>query len=222
MIEKTNDDKLVFLRKCKYGIFDIDGTLFNSLPNYHEKWCKFWEKLGIEKESLSPKIQKIFLLVEKEIACLDIRLGMLGILIKKIVWRIFDMKKNENPKLFPNVNNLLEILFDKKILFISTASFCANIRLEKAKIKKYFYLALGIDQSPKINHPILFAKFLKISTKQFCASAFMVGDSPQDMKIAKEYSIFAIGVAHSCCAEELFNAGADLVVEKVGDLIEYF
>jgi len=59
-----------------------------------------------------------------------------------------------------------------------------------------------------------------LSLEQFAQQSVYFGDGPGDMRLAKEAGIFAIGVAQTVSPDLLKEAGADLVIEKIGDALE--
>ena len=107
-------------------------------------------------------------------------------------------------------------------LFVTTGSQTSvtKKKLEKAGIADCFELILGSSEIPKgPNHIEEFAKLAGLPVEEFARQAFYCDDGPQDMKIANELGICAIGIAQTVSREKLFEAGADVVVDKIGEVI---
>jgi len=108
------------------------------------------------------------------------------------------------------------------MLFITTGSKNepSKKRLKRSVILKYFKEVLGSSQKEKGPwHIEVFAKAAKVQIDEFSKNAFYVGDGPYDMRIAKMFGIFAIGVPTTVSNGLLLESGADIVVEKIGDIM---
>jgi phosphoglycolate phosphatase len=80
---------------------------------------------------------------------------------------------------------------------------------------------LGFDiykKGPK--HIMMLAEKEGLTLDQFARQAVYFGDGPGDMLIAKECWLYAIGVAQTVGADKLQTAGADRVIERIGQALE--
>ncbi|MPN57510.1 hypothetical protein SDC9_205204 [bioreactor metagenome] len=59
-----------------------------------------------------------------------------------------------------------------------------------------------------------------LSRKEFSLQSVYFGDGPGDMRLAKNAGLFAIGVAQTVDQETLKEAGADMVLAKIGDALK--
>ena len=77
---------------------------------------------------------------------------------------------------------------------------------------------LGFDIYKKSQkHMEILAEKERISLEEFSRHAVYFGDGPGDMRIAKSSGLYSIGIAQTVSTDALKNAGADLVLIKIGD-----
>ena len=126
--------------------------------------------------------------------------------------------------LFPKAEALLKLFKTKGYkVFITSGSGTGPMmkRLYEVGIFPYIDCLLGFDiykKGPK--HIEMLAEKEGLSLNQFALQSVYFGDGPGDMRLAKNAGLFAIGVAHTVNPELLTEAGADLVLAKIGDVLE--
>lgn len=212
-----------------YGIFDLDGTLVDTMSSYINT---FTTLLGREPYEIpQEKSEKFY----KETAGTPIDKQFFGILQKytpgllvtaeKLVNKFFELVDTEvNYKPFPEAKTVIEALYARNlVMFVSTGSrqSIAEKKLRQNNLKDYFSLVLGSDRIPKSQkHIEEFRKLLNIESDEFARNAFFVGDGPTDMKIAKECGIFAIGITNTLDAETLKRTGANITIKNLKELLE--
>lgn len=219
-------------QKFKFGIFDVDGTIFDNVRLMTDA---FWEITG--KFSLSEKeVRKIY--VETNGMNLNDQFKLIfdkyGVkyddsLIKNLNKKFFALRDNwekwQNAPLFSGIESLLKTLRDNGVKnFVSSGSNTDEIifRLKKAEIFNYFDLTLGAEKIPKgIEHFKEFAKFSGISAKEFAKNAFLLSDGPNDMALSQKTGIFAVGITNTVSAEKLKSSGADIIVKSTKKLISW-
>ena len=65
-----------------------------------------------------------------------------------------------------------------------------------------------------------FAELAGLPVEEFSSQSFYCGDGARDMEIAKMFNIYAVGVAQTVSKEKLFQVGADVAVDRIGEVIE--
>lgn len=94
-------------------------------------------------------------------------------------------------------------------------------RLYEVGIFPYIDCLIGFDIYKKgLKHIEMLAAKGGLSLEQFASQSVYFGDGPGDMRLAKNAGIFAIGVAQTVNPELLKEAGADLVIAKIGDALD--
>lgn len=201
----------------RYGIFDVDGTLLNSIPVYLKQWGRFWKKFGVP-EKISTKLWNLLFRMDKLDHFLN---NAAGEYIKHLAWKIVGINDNESVP-FSGARELLERLIQYGItLFVSSGSFTAKKRLERTDMDKYFSLILEGKDGCKTQHIRKITEYISLPFYLFFTpGSFYVADTPKDMEVAKKYGIYAIGIANRYSKQALLEAGADEVVEKIGDLLD--
>lgn len=216
-------------QKFKYGIFDVDGTLFD---NAEIMACAFLEIIAAYNLP-KKEIRKIYLETNGmnlndqfklvfEMYKIEYDATLIEALNKKYFFLRDNWQKWQSAPLFSGTDRALKFLKNNGTkLFISTGSntIDASFRLEKAGVSKYFSLVMGAEIIPKGPlHIVKFAQFLGISQKKFTKNAFFLSDGPNDIKLAKNAGIFAIGITNTANSKMLESAGANLVISNFTDL----
>ncbi len=217
-------------QKFKFGIFDVDGTLFDNVPIMINAFRETVKKYDLPEKAvrriytetngmnLNDQFKLVF---DKYSVKYD------DILINKLNKEFFDLRDNwkewQNSPLFPGIKPLLKSLKENNIkLFISSGSNTDEIifRLKKAGIPEYFNLILGGDKIPKgLGHISQFANFCGLTPQNFASGAFLISDGPNDMAIAKSAGIFAIGITNTVSPDKLKSGGADAIISSINELI---
>lgn len=222
---------MLIWQKFKFGIFDVDGTLFDNMELCADAFLEIIKEFNLPE---SPgKIRKIYL--ETNGMNLDDQLKFIfdryhikydGLLIKNLNKKFFGSRDSskawQNAPLFDKTGSLLKALRENGVkLFISSGSNTDEIifRLKKAGILEYFELVLGAEKIPKgQKHFENIANFCGLAPQKFASGAFLASDGPNDMAIAKKAGIFAIGITNTVSAGKLKSAGANLVISSIGKL----
>lgn len=219
-------------QKFKFGIADVDGTIFDNIEICADAF------LEVAKEFPFPRKEARKIYIETNGMNLNDQFKLIfdkyGIrynstLISDLNKKYFTLRDNwekwQNAPLFPGVRSLLETLRENGMkLFISSGSNGeeTTIRFEKAGILEYFDLILGGEKIPKgQRHFDIFANFCKLTPQKFASQTFLLSDGPNDMKLAKNAGIFALGITNTVSAAELKSNGANIVIssaEKIKNL----
>ena len=214
------------MSKYKFGIFDVDGNLIDSMPIYTETFSGIlFRKLRIPVEESN----KYYLISTG--TPLDVQFGYMlekngksaeG--IQDMTEEFFNTVNQASYQFYDRAKELIKQLIKGKFtLFVTTGSQTAVTigKLEKAGIADCFELILGSSEIPKgQKHIEKFAELTGLPIEEFSSRAFYCGDGGRDMEIAKMFDIYAIGVAQTVSKEKLFEAGADVAVDKIGEVIE--
>lgn len=217
-------------KKFKFGIFDVDGTIFDNMPLCADAFLmtiknftlpqKETRKIYLETNGMNLNDQ--FKLVFEKYKILHNKT-----LITKLNKEFFALRDNrkawQNAPLFPGFKSLFKKLKRKRItLFISSGSNTNEIisRLKKTKIFAFFDLVLGAEKIPKgAKHISRFANFCGLSRQKFASQTFFISDGPNDMKLAQSAGLFSIGITNTVIANRLKAAGANKVIKKADELL---
>ena len=206
-------------------LFDLDGTLVDTVPARIDAWAAVFAELGITatRSQLEPMIGMDGKQLAREVAstagrrlsdedaeAIDRRSG-----------ELFD-ERNGDPKPLPGARELLRALDGRGLTWaIATSS-----RREQVTVS---IAALGLDHEPRIvdgSHVerakpapdllLLGARELGVMPSE----CWYVGDSTWDMRAASAAAMAAIGVLAGAAVDEvaLRDAGATLVVPTLADL----
>lgn len=187
-----------------FGIFDCDSTLVQTGKAYVKD---------------SNTLTTWFIGILRKLIPLPILMEVENLLIK-----FFDyIGKEVKYSRFPNTAFVLKFLknLGHITLFVSSASKQKVLerKLQDSDISRYFEIILGAPKGKQ--HLEIIRKSLNLSIKEFSKKAFFVGDNPsKDIKLAKSYGLYAIGITNSHSAEELKKAGADAVIDEIEQLLE--
>ena len=212
--------------KYKYGIFDLDGTIIDGMSTYTKVFAGILNRrFGIDtKNSSEYYLNSAGTLIEIQFQYVLKNNNVSFVNIAKLVDEFFDTVDKEKFLMFEKAEDTIKYLRNKNVLlFISTGSRTdrSKKRLEKFDLLKYFSVILGSSEIPKgPEHIEEFAKSVNLPTEEFSKQAFYCGDGSGDMEIAEMFEIYAIGIAQTVNKKKLFEAGADVVVDKIGDVLK--
>ena len=214
------------VKKIKYIVTDLNGTLVDAMPTYTRVFCDVLKRCaGLE----SPEIAKYSVAStgkawdEQFAAVLEMHEQPKGV-VPELMGEFCELVNQEKYSLYPQVEELLQFFKAKKYkVFVTSGSGTGAMikRIYELGIFPYVDFILGFDvykKSPK--HIEMLAEKEGLSVKDFAEQAVYFGDGPGDMKIADICNIYTIGVAQSVSTEILKEAGADLVIEKIGEAID--
>lgn len=216
-------------QKFKYGVFDVDGTLFDNMPLCANAFVMAIKDFILpEKETRKIYLETNGMNLNDQFKLVFDKYGVKYnvALINKLNKDFFALRDNspewQNTPLFPGIKPLLKTLKENNVkLFISSGSNTREVtfRLKKAKILEYFDLVLGAEKIPKgLGHIDKIANFCGLAPQNFASNAFLVSDGPNDMALAKSAGIFAIGVTNTVSAVQLKSGRANTIISGFDEL----
>jgi phosphoglycolate phosphatase len=212
-------------------VFDLDGTLINSMPAHAETYSLVLEKaFSIPK----PESQKDYYFTAgqpldqqvKHTASLHgINLSSDG--AKELRQGFWDILKNSKFELFPFAINVISELSKAgyKLAISSGSSPDITIaKLRHTEVYKYFLITLGSDYENDfllkgVEHLEYIKKQLNVSNEFFTENTLMIGDGIHDMEIAQKAKLKSIGIARNKNEQELLKAGAYQLIHGLDELL---
>lgn len=215
------------ITEFKYAVFDLDGTLIDSIEHCKKVFAALAGVRGIpEEEARQFYVRTTGMPLEEQFKMLLLAKG-----VPYTEQEITALKAGFNTefikykiKFFPGAKRLVQELGSREItVMISSASsdFTVEKRLRDGKLISYVSLFHGSTAIPKGQaHIDSFAKQLNIRAADFAANGFFCGDGETDMKIAVNAGFYPIGIAGTVSAELLEASDAQRVVKNIADLLE--
>lgn len=221
--------KILFLMlKIKGVIFDLDGTLLNTLDDIADAGNKVLERLGVEKvdkdkykEFIGEGIRELFIKL----------LNYRNTFSEEKLTKGIELMKEEYSKNYLNktkpyegIYELLDYLQENniKIAILSNKQHLFTDELVKVFFSKYNFIEVkGIEKpedrkpNPKLAKEII--KKMDLKNEEVC----FVGDSKTDILTAKNCGIISIGATWGFkTIEEIQEAKPTLIINKPTELIE--
>lgn len=213
-------------------IFDLDGTICDSMESHSIAFAKSLNKnYGID-EILSKKIY-----FETSGAPLDFQFKKVirhslnkevsDKSIQVLINQFWNILSGHEVIIFPGIDLLIKVLYKLNyFLCVSTGSeyFVAEKVLKGNNIFDEFHVVAGSDYSKSSRfkkgeaHIDYIKKKLNIKTKYFTQNTLIVSDGISDMKFAKDLSVFGVGVPTTNSSQQLYDSGANIVIERTVDL----
>ena len=213
-------------------IFDVDGTLVDSLPYHHESWRIFFKNNNLEENDFTEILKEY-----KGGGTLELMTSVFGDMYtkdelktmtddKEIIFR--DIYKS---KIYPieGLKKFLDNLKENNILLsIGSNAIRKNVlmTIEELSITNYFsYIICGDEVSKGKPDPEMYIKTLsKLNIRK--DECVIFEDSIEGVTAAKNADIKVIGVTSSQSSEILKSAGAFKTIENyttinVDNLLNY-
>ncbi|VVB79443.1 Phosphoglycolate phosphatase [uncultured archaeon] len=185
------------LSKKKLIIFDLDGTLINSLPYHTLAFLKVAELHGVKvpykyvHSLMGKNSEQIFTHLKKEY-------GLKGDFSKLRIERrkIYDKILGKKDLSIPGVLRTLQYFKNKKIKFVlaTGSSYSSYVRSTTKQFRKMFTLASTVDDvkhgKPSPEQMLYVIKKMKVKKQEVLA----VGDSIYDAQAAKSAGVEFVGV----------------------------
>lgn len=208
----------------KFGVFDFDGTIVDTMPTYFSLSSEIMEnEYGLPGEEFQTYSKHYTGMPMEELFTRFLKgHNKPTNKVRDNLQDFFDIVNARDFPLIEGAREAIEDVYRKGFkLFVSTGSETKKTkeRLEKLNLLKYFSVVYGsseIEKGPE--HIEDFAKASQVSLEDFAKNSFMLGDGPGDIKLAKTCKMKALGVAHTFSSDYLMQAGADRVFEKIREV----
>lgn len=213
----------------RYGVLDADGTIVDTVP---ETARIFARSIAARFSAVSTcKLERFY----RESNVLDLRsqfceaLALLGIPFTDELIEELRMQFNAEfsalvPSFFPDAQRTVRTLARAGIrIFISSGARDERVKsyVEAGLLGAHVVVALGSSVIRKADgHIAHFAAHASVSVKEFAAAGFMVGDTEEDMRLARGQGLYAIGVLGTVTAKRLVLAGAQRTIRSIADLLK--
>ncbi|MGC8547910.1 MAG: HAD family hydrolase [Candidatus Micrarchaeia archaeon] len=203
----------------KAVVFDLDGTLVNTLPIIIDGWVKTFNKLGIHvnKEELSARIRTGIATNELIRAYVSNASDEQIISIRQLRLSIIKDRLSKN-LLFPGVEELLQKLKSKGVkLAIATgmSSGPLEIVVKSSGLGKYISTIVSSDdvKRTKPAPDIVLEAFRRLGIDPKCG--VVVGDTEKDVLAGKAAGAHTVLICNECDKKETV---AEKVINSIGEL----
>lgn len=208
-------------------IFDLDGTLINSLNDIAKSMNKVLEKYNYPTHEISKYNYFVgdgALVLVKNAMPKDSKEEEINKLLKSFI-EVYEQNTHNDTKPYDGIYEMLkelEIMKIKKSI-LSNKPHKFTLKYVDNLFKDFDFLEVHgqkIDIPKKPNPTMAIEIATKLNT--ICEDMIFVGDTATDIKTAKNANMKSIGVAWGFRPiEELKEAGADFIAHKPMDIVEY-
>ncbi|MEW5725144.1 MAG: HAD family hydrolase [Thermodesulfobacteriota bacterium] len=209
-------------RRLEAVVFDVDGTLVDSIDAYYEVFRQTCAKFGLEvkrEDVLEPMAVGSNIWERAIPPDLPHRDALIDRCLKELP-NIF-LEVIRRTRTFPGLDDLLERLRARRVrLAILTSSWkMALLPLKEQGLLEYFDAVITREDGyPRKPDP----GGIRASLEMIGAAptaALCVGDSPLDIRAGKAAGTWTIGVLSGIAGKELLESEApDLIITQVGEL----
>ena len=215
-------------RKFKYGVFDRDGVLIDSMAGYGALFEELSKEVGLNfmlpTAEVLRKITSSDWFVSLKLFLPAREHQLIPLFIEKYDAQM--SKVSSSSRMFPAVPPLVAELKRQGLkLFISSFAPTEYVVSSIARygIDDQFELLKGmsgkVGGESKDSHIQEFADYVDQNLETFASQSFFIGDSPRDMEGAVRNGILAVGITTTHTEVDLKAAGADVVIDKHEDLL---
>lgn len=208
----------------KIILFDLDGTLLDSLEGIYASFCRACEEEE-GKEAYAPSLEEVRSMIGLPLREMFLRVGFSQNEVESRITRYKNHYRRiciEKSKLYPEVREALILAREFAHLGVVTTKtgLYSKQILENFELLKYFGVVIGIEDvsEPKPDaEPILRAlSFLPIAPKQ---KVYMIGDTILDIESAKNAGVNALWVR--CGYGQGLESQADKSFDSVYEAVAY-
>ncbi|WP_419767771.1 HAD family hydrolase [Arcobacter sp.] len=208
-------------------IFDLDGTLINSLLDIALSMNKVLEKHGYETHEIDKYNYFVgdgALVLVKNALPQDTTKEDVQLVLKSFI-EIYEQNTHNNTFAYEGIYEMLEKLEKLKIkkAILSNKPHLFTLKYMGKLFNNFNFQEIHGQKSdvPKKPDPTM---AIQIATKLNtpCNQIVFIGDTSTDIKTAKNANMLSIGVAWGFRPiEELKEAGADFIAYKPMDIVDY-
>ena len=210
----------------KAVIFDIDGTLVDSVESHARAWQQAFEKFGkkVSLEDVRKQVGKGSDQMLPEFFTKE-QLERFGKEMEDFREDLFKREFRPGVKAFPRVRELLlRIHADGRTVAMASSGGRADMNYYKRLLNVEDLVeedASGDDVKKSKPHPDIFADALK-ELKIEAHEAIAVGDTPYDSEAANKIHLRTIGISGYWSEKQLLEAGCIEVFKSPADLLEQY
>jgi phosphoglycolate phosphatase-like HAD superfamily hydrolase len=210
----------------KYGVFDLDGTLVDSMIPCTRLFAELVSGFGIEpKAAVRSYLSDTTITLEDSFRRVLAEYGVVvsEADISRLMTEFNARIKSEPVEFMPGAQRLIRTLRQRGLtLFVSSGSpdEVVRRRLGSELARGAFKLAFGstaVTKGPE--HICMFADSLGLTLAEFASQAFFCGDFEKDMLIGRETGLYTIGILSTIDPDRLRQAGARRIVPDLKTLL---
>ncbi|CAD7045985.1 HAD family hydrolase [Pseudorhizobium endolithicum] len=214
----------------KLVLFDCDGTLVDSASLIHETMRRTF--LHFRKPEPRPEQTRAIIGLTLDIAIArmqgkphadeeDVAMMAYYKSLFTTVRRDLDFRE----LLFPGIGDLIGEIGPRKDLLIGAVTGKSrrglDLILDTHGYRRFFVVSRTADDCPSKPHPAMVTECCD-ETGMVPADTVVIGDAIYDMQMAKAAGAKAVGVSWGYASvDQLWNAGADAVVDHPGELLAH-
>jgi phosphoglycolate phosphatase len=215
------------MTKYKYAIFDLDGTLFDTITDIMNSGNELLETYDKPPFGLTDFKQFVGLGVKKMIGELiqkgGIRESDIDTLTEKYLG-IYRRRMLEETTLYPGIQDLLVALKDEGIklaVLSNKPQEDVDHLLEEFRMNDQFAFVMGKKPEYPIKPDPSSLKAVMSAMQASQTEVVFIGDTKTDIETAKNAKVTSIGVTWGFRPyQELETAGADHIVDKPDQILQ--
>lgn len=210
--------------KKDFLITDVDGTILDRMMIYCEVFADICTNYGANrKDAANHYLRTGGTPVDDQFG--DFFLKAQPAFIEQLKKEFFARAEKVSANLFPFVEDTLCELNKKSVTIVAiSGSNTENLkRILYNEFNLPITLIIGSDRIKKGDaHVEEILEIFNLKADELSARAVLMGDTREDMVLAKRHNIEAVGVLNTVSMEELKEGGADVIITEYSSLLHFF